>query len=281
MKKLWTSIFILLLSVLSYPLEAADNKEPPSIKIGALVTNQLYPVRTKEELHQTWQTITNDLTQSTGVRFIFRGYDSMESLMHDLSKGKIGVAYVKSVPTSILVKKHGHIKRIATAITKDPSSGEKDTTYSSYILVAKDSSINSLNDLKNKTLAYYDPYSASNYLKVKEKLNQLGVSVTWLKVASLDEAYKAVENNQAAAVGVWEYLYHQFNEKNKFKIIGEISGIQHPSILINTQVVSPEVAAKVIQELNKIKIHNIVDYKVHSEKKNPPKDVPAQKEAAQ
>lgn len=261
MKKIWIFFYSILFSILSFSLQAAEN-DSNLIKLGKV--NRPYPIvnRSEKQVHQDWQTIAQALGKGTSEQIVFVPYKTHQSLLNDLAKGEIGIAYVKSVPAAQVMKDNPQIKRIATAISADPVTGKKSATYSSYILTANDSSIKSIKDLNNKTIAYFDPYSASNYVALKKKLKQEGINVKWLKVPSAHAAYEAVATHKAAAVGMWDYFHTQHPEKNKFKIIGKISGLQHPSILINTQVISPAVEKKIIHNLDKLTGYlNVIDYK--------------------
>ena len=83
--------------------------------------------------------------------------DKLHMLAQALNEDKVDLFHDTLVPTIVLVKRAG-----AVPILRQWKYGEAD--YESVIVVKKDSGINTLADLKGKTIAFEEPHSTSAHI---------------------------------------------------------------------------------------------------------------------
>lgn len=109
--------------------------------------------------------------------------------------------------------------------------------YYSYIIVSKDSNVQTLKDLRGKTFAFTDPLSFSGYLVPIHMLRQINEKPesffsNYIYTYSHEKAMKAVANKVIYAAAVGSHVYYDSREKKdgiaeKLKIVAvsEKSGI--------------------------------------------------------
>lgn len=96
---------------------------------------------------------------------------SYVGIVHALDSGQIDMAYIPPL-AYVLAHEESGVRPGLVALSKD---GKR--SYSSEILVAADSNIQSLEDLKGKRVAFVDPSSTSGYLFPGALLKQAGIDL--------------------------------------------------------------------------------------------------------
>jgi phosphonate transport system substrate-binding protein len=166
-----------------------------------------------------------------------------------LAKGRIDLAFICTGPFVTGADRYG-IEAIATPIVRGRPF------YHAYLIVNKDSDLQSLADLKGKDFAFTDPESNSGALVPRYWLSQLGATPeaffrSFTYTYSHDNAIMAVAKNlvDGAAVDglMWEY-YQQRNPfySSKTRIIKKSEPFGSPPL-----VVSKSLDAKMKEMLRK------------------------------
>lgn len=127
-------------------------------------------------------------------------------------------------------------------------------TYQSYIIVPKDSSAKSFNDLREKTFAFTDPLSTTGRMYPLFLLRTMNESPDtffkkYIYTYSHDNAIKAVADGLADGGAVDSLVYHYLAVTNpdyikKTKVIGQSQAYGMPPV-----VVRPDLAPELKQEL--------------------------------
>jgi len=139
-------IFALLFPVQT---ESAGNKNPIKIGVASMIT----PVDAVRYYQEIIDYIGQEINQPVQM-VLRRTYEEMDVL---LEKGEVKVAFVCSAP---YVKDHD---KFGLDLLAAPSVNGK-AEYNSYIIVHKDSQINSFAELKGKVFAFVDPKSNTGKL---------------------------------------------------------------------------------------------------------------------
>lgn len=124
-------------------------------------------------------------------------------------------------------------------------------TYESHIFVRKDSGINSLEDLRGKTMAFTDPISSSGYLYplaiFREKGLVKGAPEEFFKrvyfAGGDEQAIRAVYNKFVDAAGVGQYAYNLLRpqERDAVKVLAASRPIPSHCIVVRNDL--PEASA--------------------------------------
>jgi phosphonate transport system substrate-binding protein len=172
-----------------------------------------------------------------------------------LISGKVHVAYMDSLPY-ILASQETELEILAV------EKRNNKTDYNSLVLVAKDSPIKSLKDLKQKSFAFTSQTSTSGYLfplaqLTREKLvnstkdvDQYFSKVTY--AGGYDKALAAVASGQADAAALSDYafegpkadLYGDVATREKLRVLARISGVP-THLVVASKKLSPEIRKKV------------------------------------
>ena len=131
-------------------------------------------------------------------------------------------------------------------------------TYESHIFVRKDSGINSLEDLKGKSMAFTDPISSSGYLYplaiFREKGLVKGAPEAFFKrvyfAGGDEQAIRAVYNKFVDAAGIGEYSYNLLrpDERDAVKVLATSRPIPSHCIVVRKGL-SEDAAAKLKKAL--------------------------------
>ena len=146
-----------------------------------------------------------------------------------------------------------HWGSVAQVLTLAPNTHRQSKTFSAYLITAKNSKINNLTDLSNKTVTYYDAESSSNYLAVKQLLaDQKITGVHWIKANDLKQAFTMVESGKADVLSTWHQFFMNNQNKNNFKVIYTIPNLANPVFFANTSELNPDEIKRVKAQLELI-----------------------------
>ncbi|AHE67747.1 phosphate/phosphite/phosphonate ABC transporter substrate-binding protein [Legionella oakridgensis] len=255
MEQLKKIIAILVLGLIAAPIFA---KNTSCLKFG--ISQSKY---TSTALEKEWPLFINALEKASGHCVQLLTFNDQGALVNALKKGNVAMGYVKN---KALIEHKKTLKPIAQVIEKNPKTGKPMTSYSSYVIAEKNSSVTSLRDLKNHKIAYTDPYSSSGYTRLKQELSKAGVRATWVQYDNITQALAAVKEQKAAAVGIWDYHFEKkLSNQQDYKIIAKFSSHPTPYLVVNTNQIAPALQMQITSKLAHFKgIYNIVGFKIIS-----------------
>ncbi len=156
-----------------------------------------------------------------------------------LTKGQIDLAFICTGPFVAVNQKYG-FEAVATPIVRGTPF------YQSYLIVHKDSSLNSFADLKGKKFAFTDPDSNSGSLVPRHWLKQLDTlpeaffesfTYTYSHDNSILAVAKKLVDGAAVDGHIWEY-YQQRNDfySGKTRVIKKSEPFGSPPLVISKQL---------------------------------------------
>lgn len=208
-----------------------------------------------DELKTTTQAVSEFLSQKIGKKIEVLVPTSYGATAQALISNKVHIAYMDSLPY-ILASKETELEILAV------EKRNNRTEYDSLIVVAKDSSIHSLKDLKGKKIAFSSQTSTSGYLfpfsrlvKEKEvkKPSELSSYFSQINYAGgYDKALLAVANGQVDAAAFSDYalegpkadLYGTPEIRNKVKVLARTPGVPTHLITVSKKL-SKELKQKI------------------------------------
>ena len=120
---------------------------------------------------------------------------------------------------------------------------ENKKNYRSLFIVRKSSDIKSINDLKNKSFAFGDPYSTSSFLVPMHQLHESGISPEnyfskTLIIPKQDSIIFSVLNRTVDAGAVASFILNEQNPelKNKFRVIYKSRPFPLGPFVVNTSI---------------------------------------------
>lgn len=149
------------ISVKELPPIPSDIKE---LKFG------ITPYIAKEEAEKELKPLMDYLTEKMGVKVTLYVAENYAKLGEELMAGRVDFGKFAPLSYVELKKKAPALKIFATQIARGSSS------FRGYIIVHKDSGIQTLEQLKGKTFAFTDSNSASGYMYPKAMLISKGIN---------------------------------------------------------------------------------------------------------
>lgn len=221
---------------------AQDNAKTPE-KIVFVFQKQKDPKAVQESADK----VAEFLTREVGVPIEVMVPTSYGASVQAVISNKAQVAYVSALPF-LLAKKEAPVRMIVA----EERNGR--TEYDSIYVVAKDSEIQSLEDLKGKRMVFTSPTSTSGYimafyrliteglLKPKQDPKEFFSTVTF--GGGYDRALLAVANGQADACAVSDYtmegpkadVYLKADQREKLRILTRTGGVPTHGICVRTDL---------------------------------------------
>jgi phosphonate transport system substrate-binding protein len=209
-------------------------------------TITIAPQSSPLELAKAWKPLVDHLNKSAGGQFELKLSKNRDDFEKSVFGGEPDLVFFNGFYLTLAEEKQGY-----TALVRSNAKKPK-----GIIVAAKDSPINSIDDLKGKTIAFPSPNALGASLFIRALLDQKSVSpVTPVYLGTHDNVYLSVISGKAAAGGG---IYGTFNTQNakikdKLKVIFET-----PSFSPHPLAVHPRVPEKIrnqiveaILELNK------------------------------
>ncbi len=208
-----------------------------------------------DELKSATLTVSEYLSKKIGKKVEVIVPTSYGATVQGLISNKVHIAYMDSLPF-ILASAETQLEIIAVEKRKGR------TDYDSLIVVAKESPIQTLSDLKGKKMAFSSQTSTSGYLfplsqlvsqnqiKKQDEINQYFSQVTY--AGGYDKALLAVANGQSDVAAFSDYafegpkadLYGTEEIRKKVRVLDRISGV--PTHLIAaSKKLSPALVKKI------------------------------------
>lgn len=208
-----------------------------------------------DELKAATKTVSEFLAQKIGKKIEIVVPTSYGSTAQGLISDKVHIAYMDSLPY-ILASSETSLEIIAV------EKRNNRTEYDSLIVVAKDSPIKSLKDLKGKKMAFTSQTSTSGYLfpfsrlvqekeiKTPDELSKYFSNISY--AGGYDKALLAVANGQADVAAFSDYvyegakadLYGTAETRSKVKLLVRTSGVPTHLITVSSKL-SKELKQKI------------------------------------
>lgn len=164
-------------------------------------------------------------------------YTNMDQLVQDLKKNTIAFSFIPAGALYYL-RNDKNYQGIASATLGQ----EKGTQLTSYLVVKKDSKINSIDQLRNKNLAYINFECTTSYFAPLLYLNQNnGIKMTqYFNLIPFNGFFAqmdAIANNKnITATMIWDIIWLHSGLAEKTKIIGKVSNLPTPVVIANVQI---------------------------------------------
>jgi phosphonate transport system substrate-binding protein len=205
MNKKATIIFLLfsLIVTVAFSTKISGIQEP--IKIG--VVSMITPVDSVKYYQETIDYISEKLGMP--VEMVYRKtYDEMDRM---LEKGEVDAAFICSAPYVVDRRKFGAELLVAPQVNGS-------SLYKSYIIVHRDSNINSFDQLEGRTFAFTDPKSNSGrlypvYLLAKEGRNLEDFFEKYIYSYSHNKSVELVAKKVVDGAAVENLIYEYMRKK--------------------------------------------------------------------
>lgn len=188
-KKIITrSLFCLMLLAIMASTDASNNINTGSSKNAFLVG--IIPQQSAKKITLLWQPLLGYLSQKTGYSFQLHGTPDIPSFEKHLLAGKFDIVYTNP---RLYIESQRHVGY-------EPIVKESNKKLVGIILVRKDSSINTVYDLQNKS--FVSPAHAFAASIVPElNLISMGIKVKNFYVSTHDQGYALVVQKKIDAAG--------------------------------------------------------------------------------
>ncbi len=175
---------------------ALGSAENP-IKMG------IVPFIETQQMVQNMQPFLTLLEKETGYKYTFDAPTSYAVLIESMGAGRVDVGWFGPLAYVLAHQKYG-VDVLAVSV-----NSQNATSYRSEILVAADSPIKSIADLKGKKFAWVDPASASGYLYPRALIAGAGYDPDTFFSQQIfagghDKAVIALYNGQVDAAATYE-----------------------------------------------------------------------------
>ncbi|MDH5681202.1 MAG: phosphate/phosphite/phosphonate ABC transporter substrate-binding protein [Spirochaetota bacterium] len=209
----------------------------------------------REDIKDMYCPLANYLSQELKVNVNLIVTSSYKEIQEHLKADKIQVA---SVPPSILGGDltQKHMNYLVT------TKKGRNAYYESYIIVNKDSIVNSLKDMKSKVIGFTNKSSSSGYIFPYSLFTKKGIKPekyfkTIVFLGDHDNVINAVHSKSVDIGATWDAGFHNFIERKKipasdFKIIKELTQKIPLDPIVTSKSVSPKLRRDITNALLKI-----------------------------
>jgi len=181
LKALVVSFFVLFVSATH--AVADEQAQTGELVFGVLPQGMSYT------MEKQWQLLIEQVSVESGHKIRFEAADDLEDFERKLSRGAYDFVLVNAQMYTQAHDKVGY-----KAFAKESGHTDK-----GVIVVHRDSSIKTLADLKNQTLAMSDPRHFTSTVLTKAHLNNSGIKVNEEYVESDSSVYRAVVHGDIVA----------------------------------------------------------------------------------
>lgn len=217
------------------------------IAAGQTLTFAAVPAESSASLEQTFGNITALIEQETGATVKFQNASDYAAVIEGMRAGQVDIASFG--PFSYVIGKDSGINMEAVAAP----TNDKDVApaYTSLAYVKEDSDIQSIEDLKGKTVCFVDQASTSGYLVPMKGLMDAGIDLnadlTPVLAGGHDASLLSLDSDNCDAAFAHDAMLTTLTksgqiEDGALRSIWESDPITEDPIAINTDTVEPEVA---------------------------------------
>jgi phosphonate transport system substrate-binding protein len=187
--------FVSLLIAFPYTVKAQENT----------LTFGVVPQQSAKRLATLWTPIFEYISQETGLNIIFSTAKDIPTFEKRLKSGEYDIAYMNPYHYVVFNKSTGY-----EAIAK-----QMDKTIKGVIVAKKNGKIKTINDLKDKRIAFPAPASFAATILPQAELNKLGITFMPTYVSSHDSVYLNVSKGFFPAGGGIKRTLNNMPEKTK------------------------------------------------------------------
>lgn len=155
------------------------------------LTLGIVPQQSAKKLARLWTPITGYLSEKTGVKITFSTARDIPTFEKRLLAGEYDIAYMNPYHFTVFNQKPGY-----QALAK-----QKDKVIKGIVVVAKDSPIQSLQELDGTSLAFPSPAAFAASVLPRAKMTQDGINFSPKYVSSHDSVYLTVSKGLFPAGG--------------------------------------------------------------------------------
>lgn len=185
MRKFFLCILLATFLVLLAPISIAEQQEIPKSYVFGV-----HPYLTAKELLERFSPLINYLSEELDKPMVLRIAKTYASHIERVGENKVDIAYMGPAPYVKLVKKYGHKPLLAKIQVKGQS------TFQGAIIVAQNSPIKTLADLRGKGFAFGSPNSTMSHFVPRFVLWKAGMTTQQLS------HYKFIKNHENVVLGV-------------------------------------------------------------------------------
>lgn len=177
------------------------------------------------------------LSQNTGNNFSIKFTEKYENTVENLGKGITDFAALGPVNCVIAKKRHDS-KCLAMGL-----NNEGRPEYRSVIFTRIDNPVNSIKDLRGRTVAFGDKYSTQGHIIPRKMLEDAGITLEVLKgyvfTGSHANTARVVLNGEYDAGAIQDNLARRLVEEGKIKVLAISKPYPSSLICSNKEVHSP------------------------------------------
>lgn len=185
MKTLFSIILFLILSYFSVSVQSNEATSVESLSFG------IVPQQSASKLARLWNPILQNISKQSGINIKFKTAPNIPEFEKRLEKGEYDIAYMNPYHYTVFSKKPGYI-----AFAK-----ARDKKIKGILVVKKGSSIKTLEDLSNQTIAFPAPSAFAASMLPRAHLNSSAIPITPNYVSSHDSVYRTVAKGLFPAGG--------------------------------------------------------------------------------
>lgn len=228
-------------------------KKPPLGSKGNPVVMALVPSSESEKLVKTIDPIARYLTQKTGIEVVGKVLPTYMAVVEAMGSGQVQIGWLPPLAYVLASDRYG-----VRVVLKAVRNGK--ATYQGQILVAADSPISSLADLRGKRIAFVDPGSSSGYLYPRAMLMKQGIDperdMRVVFAGSHDAAVLALYNGSVDAAACYVDVRQRMSERfpdifDRTRVVAKTDPIPADSVSVVPDL-PPEMEKKLVAALKKL-----------------------------
>lgn len=211
---LYASLLALSLTVISCTQSTSDNSAKPDSDSGSELIMGLIPAESNEEMVEKFEPMRIYLEEKLNRPITVFTATDYAGVIEAMRRDKVDIAWFGPL-SYVLAEQEAGAEAFAVGVRQKTGK----STYKSILVVPGDSSVQSIQDLKGKDVAFVDPASTSgglvpSYLVVKatgQKPKDFFAKLTY--AGSHDAAGMAVKNKTVDAAGTNDITYNKMLNK--------------------------------------------------------------------
>ncbi|MFC0270540.1 phosphate/phosphite/phosphonate ABC transporter substrate-binding protein [Metabacillus herbersteinensis] len=236
MKKLLSILLVAVLAVSLAACGSSSASNPEKIVMGFV------PSQDSDTIADTVEPLAEKLSEELGVEVEGKVMTNYTALVEAMGTNEVHIGFIPAFAYVLANEKHG-----VEVILKSERYGSG--TYKAQYVVAADSGIESLEDLKGKTWAYPDPTSTSGYLFPAAQLSDMfdveNVEADFfsegVQTGGHDNAAIAVYNGEADVATTFDDVRTELEEEypdvmEKLKVIEYTDEIPNDTISLSKEL---------------------------------------------
>lgn len=204
------------------------------------LTFAVVPQQSSSTLAKLWSPMIEQLSLKTGLRITFTTAPDIPTFEKRLAQGKYDIAYMNPYHYIIANKLPGY-RAIAKA---------RDKEIKGILVIAKNSPINKISDLKGKSLAFPAPNAFAATILNQAELKKNNINFLTQYVSSHDSVYRAVAKGIFSAGGGVLRTFNNIdpNISDQLRILSTTKGYTPHAIAVHPRI-SKQVAKQIQQAL--------------------------------